>query len=174
MENSLQELTELIKNGTVSPKNVINITEQHVKDGTIEPEFLTYMVKYLSLINILNAKEYINIQELVNLGFYDSIEEIEDILYENKEEFKDKVFNVKPCNYPEPTIEEINENVDDKEKNFIICCIRIKKTVFLPCGHSVCFTVCSKTIAENSKKEGKRLNCLLCKKQVDNINKLYI
>jgi hypothetical protein len=174
MENSLQELTELIKNGTVSPKNVINITEQHVKDGTIEPEFLTYMVKYLSLINILNANEYINIQELVNLGFYDSIEEIEDILYENKEEFKDKVFNFKPCNYPEPTIEEINENVDDKEKNCIICCIRIKKTVFIPCGHSVCCTVCSKTIAENSKKEGKRLNCLLCKKQVDNINKLYI
>jgi hypothetical protein len=26
----------------------------------------------------------------------------------------------------------------------------------------------------NSKKEGKHLNCLLCKKQVDNINKLYI
>ena len=143
MENGLQELSELIKNGIISPKDIIKITEQNVKEGKVEPEFLTYMVKYLSLINILNTKEYINIQELVNLGFYDSIE-------------------------------EINENVDDTEKNCVICCIRIKKTVFIPCGHSVCCTVCSKTIAENAKKEGKHVKCLLCKEQVDNINKLYM
>ena len=174
MENGLQELTELIKNGVISPKDIIKIAEQNVKEGKVEPEFLTYMVKYLSLINILNTKEYINIQELVNLGFYDSIEEIKDIIYENNEEFKGKVLSVNPCSYSEPTIEDINENADDTEKNCVICCIRIKKTVFIPCGHSVCCTVCSKTIAENAKKEGKHVKCLLCKEQVDTINKLYM
>lgn len=176
---SLQDLTELLRSGRISSKDLINYAERDVKAGKIEPSLLTYLVKYLALIDRLNkldGNEYINIQELVDLGIYDSVDEIYQVIDENPDDFKDSVFSHRPCSYPEPTIEEINQNIDtdDTDKMCILCCSRLKNTVFIPCGHSLCCTVCSKTIAEKAKKEDKNVECLVCKKNVDVINKVYL
>ena len=173
--NGLIRLFELVKSGEASPKDLIRIAEREVKNGKIEPDMLTYLIKYLNLIEKINKEEYININELIDIGLYDSIEEIHDVINENPEDFKKYIFKVKPCTYPEPTLDEINENIAYQEDNCcIICCSRTKNTVFIPCGHCLCCTVCSKTLAEDARSKDVHVECLVCKQKVLNINKIYV
>ena len=178
MENVFRELTQLLRDGVVTSKDIIKMVEKKVENGNFEPSILTYTIKYLTLIEKINKMDgnaLIDIQELVDLGFYDSVDEIKEMINENPEEFKGCVFRVKPCVYTEPTLDEINTNLDvDTDKNCIICCCRLKNTVFIPCGHSLCCTVCSKIIAEKAKTEDKHVECLVCKTNVDLINKVYL
>lgn len=177
--NSLQELTNLIRSGRISSKDLIKHVEEEVKAGNTEPSILTYLVKYLTLVDRLTKlgeNEYVNMQELIDLGIYDSIDEIQTVIHENPDDFKDSVFKTRPCPYPEPTTEEINQNIDidDTDRNCIICCTRLKNTIFIPCGHSLCCTVCSKTLAKQARTEDVQVDCLVCKKRVDSINKVYL
>lgn len=173
---SLEQLGQLIKIGAIKPNDVINIIEAKVKEGEAEPELLTYTVKYLALISKLNKNEYIRLEEMVDIGLFDSMDQIHEIINENPDEFKDCImYKIKPCSYPEPTKEEIEQSIQyDENKSCIVCFNRIKNTVFIPCGHTLCCTVCSKTICEKAKEDEKYVECLVCKNRVDNINKIYL
>jgi len=174
--DALQQLGELIKHGIITPKEVINIIETKVKEGKAEPALLTYAVKYLTLLNKLHNNEYIRLEEMVEVGLFDSMDQIHEIIDNNPDDFKDCVmYKIKPCCYPEPTTEEISQNLPyDEDKSCIICFTRKKNTVFIPCGHTLCCTVCSKTICEKAKEDEKYVECSICKKQVDTINKIYL
>ena len=174
--NSLDKLGELLKIGAIKPKDIINLVETKVKDGEAEPEMLTYLVKYLTLITKLNSNEYIRLEEMVEVGLFDSMEQIHEIIDNNPDDFKDYItYNIKPCSYPEPTKDEIKQNFEyDENKSCIICFNRLKNTVFIPCGHMLCCTVCSKTICEKAKEEDKHVECSICKKNVEVINKIYL
>lgn len=73
--------------------------------------------------------------------------------------------------YSEPTDQEINENIDTTDSSVlcITCQHRRRRTVFVPCGHSLLCTVCSKTLVTTCDE----LKCPVCRKVFDKIQKIY-
>jgi hypothetical protein len=177
---NLSKLTEYIKEGIIKPNDIIKIVEKDVKEGKSEPEMLTFTIKYLNLLDKINNSEdkLININELVDMGIYDSVDDIRKIINENYEEFKDDIFTKKPYKYPEPTEEEINQSVDsdNPEKVCLTCYHRRRHTIFVPCGHACLCSVCTKNYIENYLKNSNNymLKCPICRKDIDKIQKIFL
>lgn len=172
MEN-LEETVRYIREGKLKTRDIIHKVENEFKRGETTAEMFAFTVKYMNLLDRIakNENELIDIEELVDLGFYDSVEEIKDIINENYDEFKHSVFN-KPCIYPEPTDEEINQYVDsdNDEKVCIVCFHRRRHTVCIPCGHLAMCTVCCKDYVEKSTCD---INCPICRKKVTKFQKIF-
>jgi hypothetical protein len=177
---SFKILRDLIDNKEITPKKLIKKTEDGIKEGKIPIETLTYLIQHLALIDKLNRlpnkNKYINSEELIALGFFDSIDEVHEIISNNPDDiFKDMVLTMLPPDYPEPTEMEINQYVDSEDINkvCVICYRRRRHTVFLDCGHIVCCTVCSKELVQKSIDDDKPLQCILCKNTVKNIQRVF-
>lgn len=179
MESKIDFIKEL-KNGTFKTSDLIKKAEESVESGLKLPEFLTYTVKFCALLDYLvklPKGQYVNINKLVELGFYNNIDEIHKVLDEHYEEVKDYIRVTPTIPYPSPTPSEIKQNIfsENPEKTCIICTRRKRHTIILPCGHSITCSVCSKTLVDNYNKKhtDKHLECPLCRESVEKIQKIY-
>jgi hypothetical protein len=174
---SIGILHRYLKDGLITTKSLIEKLEKELVAGEIEPEMFSYAVKYFTIIDRIHNKrddEYINIEELVTFGLFDSkeeIEEIEEIISSNPDIFGDKIKI--GCLYPEPSEEEISQHVDseDMTRVCIVCFRRRRHTIILPCGHNILCSVCSKQLVKSTDK--CELNCPVCKNKVYKIQRVF-
>jgi hypothetical protein len=179
--NDLFEFSKYIKMGIIKPNDIISKIENDVKSGKSEPQMLTFVIKYLALIQKLNNmpddQKYIDLNELVNLGLYDSIDDVLQTLEEHKDEVKIFVKTQKFAEYPEPYPSEIKQNIESSnpEKTCIICTHRKRHTFCIPCGHSIFCTICAKQYILNSDNDTdiKIAKCPICRLPINKINRIY-
>ena len=176
-ENAMKELTILLKNGVVKSQDIVRMAERDCALGKVTPEMLTYTVRYLTLIDKINSikdNKLINLQEIIDSGLCGSREELQEIIEEHYDEIKDQIF-YNYCTFPEPTDQEISQiyDSDDPNKVCITCCRRKRLTVFVPCGHSMLCTVCSKEYVQ-SNKDKDEIQCVICRKSVEKVQKIYL
>jgi hypothetical protein len=183
--SNLANLSKYIKDGILKPNDIIKKAENDVKLGKTSPESLTFLVKYLAMVQRLNNmpdnEKYIPLTELIDLGLYNSIEDIFQTIDDNKDNIKIIMKKEPECEYPQPSDTEIKQNIDstNTDKICIICTHRKKMTFFIPCGHSIMCTVCSKQHVKNgSQTESDNIQkiilCPLCRTPITKINRIYI
>lgn len=172
--DSMAYLHECLKNGYIKSSDIISLAERDLKCGEIDASMYAYTVRYFTLIDRLQRTndKYIDLNELVDNGIFESIDEIQDIMNANKSEFSGKIFSRLPCEYPEPTDEEKSQYVDSEDisRVCVVCFIRRRHTIMMPCSHNVLCSVCSKTIVEQMEGDVK---CPICCMKVEKIHRVY-
>jgi len=174
----MDDLIQYIKDGVINPNDIIKLCERDVKNGKITPDVLTYTIKFMNMISYLNTLpegQYVNIDKLVELGFYDSREEVDKVMNEHYADIKDHIRNTPIIPYVEPSNSEISQNIysSDPDKVCIVCTHRRRHTIIVPCGHLIMCTVCSKKIVTTANTQDVHATCPICKTNIEKIQKIF-
>jgi hypothetical protein len=173
----LAELSKYVEDGVVTVDELIEKLHISYVQGQVEKETYEYGKNYFKLLEkILSQKKegntLIDANELVNFGLCDDIDEVHD--YIKKAGLEDYIRH-NPVLSPAPTKEEIDQIYDseDPSKVCITCTHRKRHVLFLPCGHSAMCSVCSERYVESKKREDL-VECIICKKEVRSVNRVYM
>lgn len=184
-EDPIKKLFDLVDNNTITPQQLIKIIEDGVRDNKCDPEVLTFVNKYLILKQKIKSSpnKCINVQEIVEVGFYNSVEDVMKVVEEEYDQFKDHIKFVEKepilCKYTEPTEQEMKENIESFDpvktgESPLICTIcthRKNTTVNIPCGHSLMCTPCAKEMI--IKGGSFNIKCPVCRIVLEKIQKIF-
>jgi hypothetical protein len=185
-EDPIKKLFDLVDNNVITPKQLIKIIEDGVRDNKCDPEILTFVNKYLILKQKIKSSpnKCINVQEIIDVGIYDSMEDLTKVIEEDYDHFKNHIKFVEKepvlCKYPEPTEQEIKENIDYSFESSkpgespifcTLCTHRKNTTVNIPCGHSLLCTPCAKEMVINGGSYN--IKCPVCRNIIEKIQKIF-
>ena len=93
MANSDEELTDAIRKGVVTVSSLIQSLKNDYNTGKLDKDSYESFTKHVLLIDkMLNAEkngELMNLQDLVDFGICDNLEEVYNILEEHKDEINE-------------------------------------------------------------------------------------
>lgn len=173
----LAELSKYVEDGVITIDALIEKLHISYIQGQIEKETYEYGRNYFKLLEKVLAQKkegnmLIDANELVNFGLCKDIDEVQEYI---KKAGLEEDIRYNPVLSPVPTKEEIEQIYDseDSSKVCVTCTHRKRHVLFIPCGHSAMCTVCSERYVE-SKKYEDLVECIICKKEVKSINRVYM
>jgi hypothetical protein len=173
----MSDIVELVKNGTCTISDLIENLKEDARNGIVTIDFLEQGIKYFlfleKMIRLEKENKMCNLQDLVDFGLCDNIDQVYDVLEEHKDEIGEEI-RQNPITSPEPFEDEMNQIYDSEDvtKVCTICRHRKRHVIFLPCGHSLLCSVCCKKLIEHNKNKSI-IECIVCKTRIEHIKRIY-